>query len=100
MLQSKTFRNFALSIAALILFGVTTAKADTVSIVGVDSGGFSTATLVCEFNSQTNTFTFTITNTSNITQPGSTSTITALGFDLSPLSQRSGGCIGSPGFEA
>ena len=59
-------------------------RADTISVVGVDSGGFSTATVVCEFNSQTNTFTFTITNTSAITQPGSTSTITAIGFDLTP----------------
>jgi hypothetical protein len=101
MLQSKTFRNFALSVTALILFGVTTAKADTVSIVGVDSGGFSTATLVCEFNSQTNTFTFTITNTSNITQPGSTSTITALGFDLSPLGNASpSGLNGFTGMQA
>jgi hypothetical protein len=61
------------------------AKADTVFIVGVDTGNFSTATVVCEFNSQTNTFTFTITNTSAISTPGSTSTITGIGFDLPPL---------------
>lgn len=73
----------------LVLAGVTaTAKADTITVVG-NSGPFSTATVVCEFNSQTNTFTFTITNTSAITQPGSTSTITGIGFDLPPLGNAS-----------
>ena len=89
MCPSKAFRNFALSVCALILFGATTAKADTITISGVGSGQFSTATVVCEFNSQTNTFTFTITNTSAITQPGSTSTITGIGFDLPPLGNAS-----------
>jgi hypothetical protein len=65
------------------------AQADTINVVGVDSGQFSTATVVCEFNAQTNTFTFTITNTSNITQPGSTSTITGIGFDLPPAGNAS-----------
>lgn len=79
------FRKLIFSLAALlVLAGTTTVKADTISVVGVDSGQFSTATVVCEFNSQTNTFTFTITNTSAITQPGSTSTITGIGFDLPP----------------
>jgi len=45
--------------------------------------------VVCEFNSQTNTFTFTITNTSAITSPGSTSTITGIGYDLPPLGNAS-----------
>ena len=74
------------SIAALLVFAGAsmTARAETITVVGVDSGQFSTATVVCEFNSQTNTFTFTITNTSAITQPGSTSTITGIGFDLPP----------------
>ena len=58
-------------------------------MTGVDSGQFSTATVVCEFNAQTNTFTFTITNTSAITQPGSTSTITGIGFDLPPAGNAS-----------
>ncbi len=84
MAQIKLFQRVALSLFALILLSAVTAKADTIGIVGVDSGGFSTATVVCEFNAQTNTFTFTITNTSAITQPGSTSTITAIGFDLPP----------------
>jgi len=78
-----------LSLFALILLSAATAKADTINVVGVDSGQFSTATVVCEFNSQTNTFTFTITNTSAITTPGSTSTITGIGFDLPPLGNAS-----------
>jgi hypothetical protein len=84
MSQLKRFQAVALSLFALILLSGVTAKADTINVVGVDSGQFSTATVVCEFNSQTNTFTFTITNTSAITTPGSTSTITAIGFDLPP----------------
>jgi hypothetical protein len=79
------FRRVGLSLFALILLSAATVKADTITVAGVDSGQFSTATVVCEFNSQTNTFTFTITNTSAITQPGSTSTITGIGFDLPPL---------------
>jgi hypothetical protein len=84
-----SFRRIALSLFALILLSAATVKADTITVAGVDSGGFSTATVVCEFNSQTNTFTFTITNTSAITQPGSTSTITGIGFDLPPLGNAS-----------
>src|SRR5215213_7945167 len=80
------FGKFVFSLAALLVMtGAATVRADTITISGVDSGQFSTATVVCEFNSQTNTFTFTITNTSAITQPGSTSTITGIGFDLPPL---------------
>ena len=66
-----------------------TASADTITLSGLLSGQFSTATAVGEFNAQTNTFTFTVTNTSAITQPGSTSTITAAGFDLLPLGNAS-----------
>jgi hypothetical protein len=73
-----------LSLFAFVLLSAATVKADTITVVGVDTGQFSTATVVCEFNAQTNTFTFTITNTSAITQPGSTSTITGIGFDLPP----------------
>ena len=68
---------------------VGTARGDTIQIVGVNSGNASTATLVCDFNSQTNTLTFTITNTSAITSPGSTSTITGIGFDLPPTGNAS-----------
>ena len=80
-----------LSLAALLIMaGVTaTVRADTITITGVGSGQNSTATVDCTFNSQTNTFTFTITNTSNITSPGSTSTITGIGFDLPPLGNAS-----------
>ena len=79
-------RRLLLSLASLIIMvaAANVTLADTISVVGVDSGQYSTATVVCEFNAQTNTFTFTITNTSAITQPGSTSTITAIGFDLPP----------------
>ncbi|HEX5875225.1 MAG TPA: cistern family PEP-CTERM protein [Pyrinomonadaceae bacterium] len=73
-----------MSLFALIVLSAATVNADTINVAGVESGAFSTATVVCEFNSQTNTFTFTITNTSAITTPGSTSTITAIGFDLPP----------------
>src|SRR5918996_1007883 len=89
MAQIKLFQRVALSFFALILLGAVTVKADTITVTGVDSGAFSTATVVCEFNAQTNTFTFTITNTSAITTPGSTSTITAIGFDLPPIGNAS-----------
>ncbi|HKY42300.1 MAG TPA: PEP-CTERM sorting domain-containing protein [Pyrinomonadaceae bacterium] len=80
-----------ITIAALLVIAAASSnvRADTIQVVGVDSGQFSTATVVCEFNSQTNTFTFTITNTSAITTPGSTSTITGIGFDLPPLGNAS-----------
>lgn len=78
-------------IFSLVILGLaaTAARADTITISGVNSGQASTATVVCEFNSQTNTFTFTITNTSAITQPGSTSTITGIGYDLPPTGNAS-----------
>ena len=85
------FSKQILSLAALILMaGVSaTVKADTITIVGVNTGQASTATIVCEFNAQTNTLTFTITNTSAITSPGSTSVITGIGYDLPPLGNAS-----------
>jgi hypothetical protein len=96
-------RKFLITLSAVSILTVVTATAhaDTISIVGVDTGQFSTATVVCEFNSQTNTFTFTITNTSAITQPGSTSTITGIGFDLPPLGNASAsGLNGFTGMQA
>ena len=75
----------------LLLFGVA-AHADAATLVsfsGVNSGQAATAAGVFEFNSQTLTFTFTVTNTSAITQPGSTSTITGLAYDLPPLGNAS-----------
>jgi len=97
------FGKFIFSLAALLVFAsaAATARADTITISGVNSGQASTATVVCEFNSQTNTFTFTITNTSAITQPGSTSTITGIGFDLPPLGNASAsGLNGFTGMQA
>jgi hypothetical protein len=73
----------------LVAAVATRAEADTILLTGADSGSYSTATVVAEFNSQTNTFTFTATNTSAITEPGSTSTITAFGFDLPPIGNAS-----------
>jgi hypothetical protein len=92
-----------ITIAALLVIAAASSnvRADTINIVGVDSGQFSTATVVCEFNSQTNTLTFTITNTSAITTPGSTSTITGIGFDLPPLGNASAsGLNGFTGMQA
>ncbi len=78
-----------------------TARADTITVSGVGTGQTSTATVVCDFNSATNTFTFTITNTSAITQPGSTSTITGIGFDLPPAGNASAsGLNGFTGMQA
>ena len=96
------FGKLVFSLAAiLVMAGAATVRADTITVTGVDSGQFSTATVVCEFNSQTNTFTFTITNTSAITQPGSTSTITGIGFDLPPLGNASAsGLNGFTGMQA
>jgi hypothetical protein len=80
------FNKLVFSMVALIVIASAgmTARADTITIVGVQTGQSSTATIVCDFNSQTNTLTFTVTNTSAITSPGSTSTITGIGFDLPP----------------
>src|SRR5688500_7662525 len=85
------FRKLFLTLGAVAVIACMSAQAqpDTITVVGADSGPSSTATVVCEFNSQTNTFTFTITNTSAITQPGSTSTITSIGFDLPPVGNAS-----------
>jgi len=79
------------SIAALLVVAGTAsaAWAVTIPLSGVNSNQFSTATLVAEFNSQTNTLTFTLTNTSAITQPGSTATLTGIGFDLPPTGNAS-----------
>jgi len=97
------FRKLIFSLVPLLLVAglSATVRADTITVVGADSGLFSTATVVCEFNSQTNTFTFTVTNTSAITQPGSTSTITGIGFDLPPTGNASpSGLNGFTGMQA
>jgi PEP-CTERM motif-containing protein len=97
------FRKFFVVLGAVAVVACLSAKAqaDTITVTGAGSGQFSTATVVCEFNAQTNTFTFTITNTSAITQPGSTSTITGIGFDLPPLGNASAsGLNGFTGMQA
>jgi hypothetical protein len=84
------FGKLVLSLATLLIIAsAATVRADTITISGVNSGQVATATVVCNFNSQTNTLTFTITNTSAITSPGSTSTITGIGYDLPPLGNAS-----------
>ena len=85
------FRKLFLTLGAIAVIACISAKAQatTVTAVGAGSGQFSTATVDCVFDSATNTFTFTITNTSHLTQPGSTSTITGIGFDLPPTGNAS-----------
>src|SRR5690242_21880460 len=80
------FSKLVWSVAAFLVIASAgmTARADTITIVGTNSGQASTATIVCDFNSQTNTLTLTVTNTSAITSPGSTSVITGIGYDLPP----------------
>lgn len=78
-----------LSAAGILAVVTATAHADPIIITGANSGNLSTASVQCTFDSQTNTLTFTITNTSNITSPGSTSTITGIGYDLPPLGNAS-----------
>ena len=97
------FGSLIISCAVLLLIAgaSTRVQADTIQIVGTNSGQASTATVVCEFNAQTNTLTFTITNTSAITSPGSTSTITGIGYDLPPLGNASAsGLNGFTGMQA
>lgn len=99
---STKLRLALITLAFAAVFSVASpAYATTITLAGVDSGQASTATGVFEFNSQTNTFTFTITNTSAITQPGSTSTITGIGFDLPPTGNASAsGLNGFTGMQA
>lgn len=79
------FRKFLITLSAVsvLAFVSVTAQADPVTVVGTNSNNASTATVQCVLVG--NTFTFTITNTSGVTSPGSTSTITGIGFDLPPL---------------
>ena len=96
-------RKFLFSLSAVGILAVVsaTAHADPITIVGTQSGQFSTASVSCSFNAATNTLTFTITNTSNLTHPGSTSTITSIGFDLPPTGNASSsGLNGFTGMQA
>src|SRR5215218_7770652 len=57
--------------------------------------------VLCGVSTNVRADTFTITNTSAITQPGSTSTITGIGFDLPPLGNASAsGLNGFTGMQA
>ena len=84
------YRYWVIPIAILgLCSAVSEAEAVSFNVRGVGSGLFSTGAVVLELNSQTNTLTFTITDTSALTQPGSTATITGIGFDLPPLGNAS-----------
>lgn len=73
------FRKALLTTAATIaIFALSSvARADTFTIVGNSTGNLSTATVSSSFNDATNTYTFTITNTSQFD-----ARITGIGFDL------------------
>ena len=79
MARLKSLGQLALTVCALILLSSVAAKADTVQIVGNNTPSLATATITCSFNAQTNTFTFTIVNTSQFD-----ARITGIGFDLPP----------------
>lgn len=72
----KALLTTAAAVAMLALSSV--ARADTITLVGINGTGV-TAT-VSNYSLSGNTFTFTLTNTS--TAPGSTGTITNIGFAL------------------
>lgn len=79
------------AIAMLALSSV--ARADTINIVGSSTGSLATATVNCSFNAATNTFTFTVTNTSPYD-----ARITAVGYDLVPGDFSGNGSTGLNGF--
>lgn len=74
----KMFFSLA-AFAVITLAAAATAKADTVFVVGSQTGSLATATVNCTFNAQTNTLTFTVLNTSP-----NNATITGIGFDIGP----------------
>jgi hypothetical protein len=100
--KTSALLRLALVILATAISGfATSVHADVVALTGANSGQYSTVTEVAEFNAQTNTLSFTLTNTSAITQPGSTSTITGIGFDLPPAGNASAsGLNGFSGMQA
>ena len=77
---------------ALCAFAIT-AKAEAVSIIGNANGSLATASLNCTFNAQTNTFTFTLMNTSPFD-----ARITGVGFDLLAGDFSGSGSSGLNGF--
>ena len=85
------FGRFIFSIAALLVIAAASSsvRADTINIVGVDSGQFSTAQ---SFVSSTRKQIHSLLQSRILQpsrQPGSTSTITGIGFDLPPLGNAS-----------
>ena len=74
----------SLAFCALTLGGALSARADTITVVGNTNGALATATVNCSFNAQTNTFTFTINNTSPFD-----ARVTGIGFDLPPAGNAS-----------
>ena len=76
------------ALAALICAFTVPAYSDTVVVTDGDEG---VAIIVCEFNSQTNTLTFTVTNDSSGGE-----IIAAIGFDLPPVGN--GSASGLNGF--
>ena len=71
------------------------ARADTI-VIGNANGALATATVDCTFDDATNTFTFTVTNTSPFD-----ARITGVGFDLGPgnVNGFSGADVGAFAFE-
>lgn len=83
MQLSTLIPRFIVSLALCMLFALS-AKAETVFVVGNTTGNLATATVSCTFDSNTNTLTFTITNTSPFD-----ARITSIGFDLPPTGNAS-----------
>lgn len=82
-MSHSILRRLGLVIGAVLLLGFgTTAKAETVFIVGNTTGSLATATVTCTLVG--NTLTFTITNTSPFD-----ARITSIGFDLPPTGNAS-----------
>jgi len=83
----------ALGVFLFTICGAMSARADTIQIVGNATGSQATATVECTFNAQTNTFTFTITNTSPFD-----ARITGIGFDLAAADFSGNNSSGLNGF--
>lgn len=82
--------------AAVVMLALSSvARADTITVVGNTTGSAATATVTCSFNDATNTFEFTITNTSP-----SGSTITGIGFDLIDGDFSGNNSLGLQGFSS
>jgi len=67
----------ALLTAVFMMALSSVARADTFTVIGTSTGSLATATVNCSFNAATNTYTFTVTNTSPFD-----ARITGIGFDL------------------